>query len=288
MRGAILTFRFVRTIVFVVAGSFFFATLPGCGRGPGGGSAREVELRLATTTSTENSGLLDALLPAFVDATGIEVRVLSMGTGKALATARRGDCDVVLVHAPTAEEAFVASGHGLRRHPVMHNDFVIVGPPSDPAGILGGEDAAGAFQRIRTSGARFCSRGDDSGTHRKERSLWAAIGTDPAEGWSGYIEVGQGMGATLTLASERRAYTLVDRGTYLAYRGALDLNVLVEGDPSLRNPYSVIGVNPERHPHVDGEAVERFIAWLTGPDAASRIAAFRVGGEVLFHPRGVP
>jgi len=270
------------------------ALLVACGGGPAegtggvaGGATASARIRLATTTSTENSGLLDVLLPAFRAETGIPVEVLSMGTGKALRIAERGDCDVVLVHAPGAEEEFVRRGFGVERRPVMVNDFVIVGPPADPARIRGLRDAVAALVRIRESSAPFCSRGDESGTHEKERSLWKIAGVDPSRGSAGgrsYIETGQGMGATLTQANERFAYTLADRGTFLAHRGRVDLEVLVEGDPRLRNPYAVIAVNPERHPHVAADAVERFIAWLTGPEAKRRIGEYRVGGEVLFHP----
>jgi tungstate transport system substrate-binding protein len=240
-------------------------------------------LRLATTTSTENSGLLDDLLPAFREATDIEVQVLSMGTGKALATGERGDCDVLLVHAPAAEEAFVAKGSGKQRHPVMYNDFVIVGPESDPAGARGG-DVLAAMRAIATTGATFLSRGDDSGTHEKELALWREAGVDPKAAAAGYNEGGDGMGATLTQAGEREAYTLADRGTYLAYAGKLALVVLVEGDARLKNPYSVIAVDEQRHPHVNHEGAAKFIDWLVGPEGQRRIGAFRVGGKVLFHP----
>lgn len=243
-------------------------------------------LRLATTTSTENSGLLDELLPVFREATGIDVEVLSMGTGKALATGERGDCDVVLVHAPAAERAFVAAGHGVERVAVMHNDFVILGPLADPAGVRD-NDLVDALRAIAASGAAFCSRGDDSGTHKKELALWSEAELDPVLTAAGYIEVGQGMGATLTQAGELGAYTLADRGTYLSYRARLALVILVEGDPRLRNPYGVIAVNPERHPHVNHEGAQRFIEWLTSEETQRRIGDFRIGGEPLFHASAI-
>lgn len=279
----------------LVMGAGLCLALSGCGRDSAGtssnGAAAKPEaarIRMATTTSTENSGLLDALLPALKEATGIDVHVLSMGTGKALRTGESGDCDVLLVHAPEAEKEFVGNGFGLERHPVMFNDFVVLGPATDPAGIRGLTDVVAAMQEIRsTPAAVFCSRGDDSGTHKKERALWKLAGIDPGTGAgssTAYLETGQGMGATLTQANERLAYTIADRGTYLAYRGKLDLEVLVEGDARLRNPYAVIAVNPERHPHVLIDPVRRFIDWLTGPEGQRRIGEFRVDGEVLFHP----
>ncbi len=268
-----------RARVWVGVGFLAIAGVVGCSAG----DHPAERLRLATTTSTENSGLLDELLPAFRDATGIDVEVLSMGTGKALATGERGDCDVVLVHAPAAEQAFVDAGFGVARVPVMHNDFVILGPPSDPASARGG-DAVDALSKIASSGATFCSRGDDSGTHKKELALWSEAKLDPEATAAGYVETGQGMGATLMQAGERGAYTLADRGTYLSYRGRLDLVVLVEGDDRLKNPYGIIAVNPERHPHVNRDGAQRLIEWLTSDDGQRRIGAFRVDGEVLFHP----
>jgi tungstate transport system substrate-binding protein len=245
-------------------------------------------LRLATTTSTENSGLLGHLLPVFQEATGIEVQVLSMGTGKALATGERGDCDVVLVHAPDAEEEFVAEGFGERRHPVMWNDFVVLGPAADAAGLKGESDVVAAFRKIAETGAAFTSRGDDSGTHQKELEIWKEAGLDPEQAAAGYVETGQGMGATLTQASERAAYVLADRATWLSYQGRLALQVLVEGDTRLRNPYAVIVVSRTRHPHVNHAGADRFVAWLTGPEGQRLIGEFKVGGEVLFHPDARP
>ena len=251
---------------------------PATGAGP-------VTIKLATTTSTENSGLLDVLLPAFRKASGIEVQVLSMGTGKALRTAENGDCDVVLVHAPAAEQAFVDAGFGVDRRAVMHNDFVILGPPEDPAEVKAAPSVADALMRIAAQQAVFCSRGDDSGTHKKERGLWQAAQLTPGGSW--YQETGQGMGATLTIANQKRGYVLADRGTYLTFRDKIELVVLGEGDATLMNPYSIIAVNPDRHQHVRHEAVRQFIDWLTGPEAQQLIGRFRKGGEQLFHPDAV-
>ncbi len=245
-------------------------------------SGEAARLRLATTTSTENSGLLAELMPAFTAATGIEVDVVSMGTGKALATARNGDCDLLLVHAPAAEREFVAAGHGIERTPVMQNDFVLLGPPLDPARVDGMHEAAEALRRIAGAGAPFCSRGDESGTHIKEKELWAAAGMQPSGSW--YRSLGQGMGQTLTVADELHAYVLADRGTFLSRRGRLELQVLVQGDPLLRNPYHAIVVNPARHPHTQVANARRLVGWLTGPEGQRRIADFEVSGRRLYHP----
>ncbi len=248
-------------------------------------------LTLASTTSTENSGLLAYLLPRFQAATGISVRVVAVGTGAALRIAEAGDADVLLVHDRQAEEAFVAAGHGVARHDVMFNDFVLVGPSDDPAGVRRAARAAGApsillaLRHIAANQAPFVSRGDDSGTHRAEMRLWARAGLDPGSmptGW--YRSAGAGMGATLNTANAMQAYTLSDRGTWLSFRNRDDLDIIVEGDPPLRNPYGVIRVNPERHPHVASEAGKRFVEWMTGPAGQEAIGAFRIDGEVLFHP----
>lgn len=239
-------------------------------------------LRLATTTSTENSGLLGVLLPAFEADSGYRVHVIAVGTGKALRMGRDGDVDVVLVHAPAAEQAFVSQGYGLRRHPVMHNDFVLVGPRGDPAGIAGLQDVTEALRRIAASGALFLSRGDDSGTHKKERALWAAAGVEPHGRW--YREAGQGMGRVLQMASELEAYTLTDRGTWLALRQHSELSLLTQGDPRLYNPYGIIAVNPRRHPDVNLAGARALITWLSAPEGQQRIAAYRLEGEQLFHP----
>ncbi len=242
-------------------------------------------LILQSTTSTQNSGLFDAILPKFAEKTGIEVRVVAVGTGQALKNARNGDGDVVLVHARAREDEFVASGHGTERRDVMFNDFVIVGPAADPAAVRGSTDAAAALARIAGSGAFFASRGDDSGTHTKERSLWKTAGIDPS-GASGtwYRETGAGMGATLNTAVAMQAYTLTDRGTWISFRNQSDFAVLVEGDPRLHNPYGVMLVSPERHPHVKAAEARTFIDWLTGPEGQAAIGAFRLDGQRLFFP----
>ncbi len=238
---------------------------------------------LATTTSTDNSGLLGYLLKPWSEETGIDVKVIAVGTGKALALAKRGDADILLVHARKREDAFVAEGYGIDRRDVMWNDFVIVGPAADPAGVRGMEDAAQAFAKIAKAGAPFISRGDDSGTHIRELAVWQRAGVAP-EGQDFYHKAGQGMGPCLTMASQRNAYILTDRGTYLAVRAGKDLTVLVEGDEALRNPYGAILVNPAKHPHVQVEAARRLLDFLTSPQGQDRIGAFRKNGEVLFHP----
>jgi len=240
-------------------------------------------LRLATTTSTHNSGLLDEILPPFEERTGIDVQVVSVGTGQALALGERGDADLVLVHAREREDEFVAYGHGVDRRDIMWNDFVIAGPPDDPAGVRGLRDAGRALRRIRDAQAPFVSRGDDSGTHIRERKLWAAAGGGP-ERATWYLDAGQGMGRCLTIADEKRAYLLTDRGTYLAFRRKLDLEVLVEGDPMLRNPYGAILVNPARHPDVHAPEARELLDYLTSREGQRRIGEFRVDGRVLFHP----
>jgi tungstate transport system substrate-binding protein len=218
-------------------------------------------VRLATTTSTDNSGLLQVLLPAFERDTGYGVHTIAVGTGKALALVRNGDVDVVLVHARAAEERFVAEGFGEGRHPVMRNAFLLVGPAQDPAGIRGMPDAAAALSQIALTRARFVSRGDDSGTHKRERALWRSAGVRPAGDW--YLVAGQGMGKVLQMAAGLDAYTLVDGGTWLAYRDKIPLQTLVQGDPQLNNPYSVIAVNPARHPHVNHAGVHALIGGFT-------------------------
>ncbi len=245
-------------------------------------SSKTETIRLATTTSTVNSGLLDVLLPVFEKRTGIEVHVLPMGTGKALRTARDGNCDMVLVHAPAAEFEFVAAGWGVDRTPVMYNDFVILGPPVDPASVRGMGSAAEALKKIAAEKAMFVSRGDDSGTHTKEMELWRAAELDPAGRW--YRSVGRGMGETLTMADQMRGYVLADRGTALKFRRKMELLVLVEGDEALHNPYSVIAVNPAKHPHVNNAAAKKFVEFLTSDEGRTLIADYRLEGERLFHP----
>lgn len=245
-------------------------------------------IRVASTTSTEASGLFDHLLPKFTAATGIRVRVIAVGTGQAIRLARRGDADVLLVHHRPSEEAFVREGYGRRRHPLMHNDFVIVGPAPDPAGIRGSKDAVAALEKIRGARAMFLSRGDDSGTHRRERSLWREAGTAPSERSGWYREIGAGMGRTLNTAAAMPAYTLVDRGTWLSFGNRGPLRLLVEGDRRLRNPYGVIAVSPKKHPHVRAGAARQFIDWLVSEAGQRAIGSFRIGGEVLFHPVARP
>jgi tungstate transport system substrate-binding protein len=242
-------------------------------------------ITVASTTSTEQSGLFKHLLPIFRQKTGIEVRVVALGTGQALDLARRGDADVVFVHAKSAEEEFLREGHGVRRFPVMYNDFVIVGPKSDPAGIAGGADAPEALRRIKNASAAFVSRGDRSGTHIAEVNLWTMAGVDIAKDkgpW--YRETGQGMGPALNLASAMNAYLLSDRATWLAFNNRGELAVLVEGDRRLMNQYGVMLVNPEKHPnvkHADGQA---FIDWVLSAEGQAAIAAYKIGGEQLFFP----
>jgi tungstate transport system substrate-binding protein len=250
---------------------------------PAAGAA-ERRLRLATTTSTENTGLLDVLLPPFERAQGAQVDVLSVGTGKALALGRRCDVDVVLVHAPDMEERFVAQGFGANRHRVMHNYFIIAGPAADPARVAEAANAVGAMRRIARARAEFISRGDNSGTNLKELELWEAAGIQPA--WPGYQEAGQGMGAVLTIASQKQAYTLSDVGTFRGYQhaGKLDLVELFTGGELLKNPYSVIAVNPGKCPGVRAGLAEAFIDYLVSPRAQELIGAYRAGGKQMFWP----
>ena len=242
---------------------------------------------VASTTSTENSGLYAAILPAFEAQTGIDVRVVAVGTGQAIRLAERGDADVLLVHDRASEDRFVAEGYGVERHDLMWNDFVIVGPSEDPAGIGGGTDAPAALAKIAAAEVPFLSRGDDSGTHKAELRLWSAAKVDPSGasgGW--YRETGSGMGATLNTGAAMGAYLLTDRGTWLSFRNRRDLVVLVEGDGRLRNEYGVIRVSPDRHPHVRTAEAQSLIEWLLSPAGQAAIAGFRIGDEVLFHPAG--
>lgn len=250
---------------------------------PAGEAGDPGRLILSTTTSTADSGLLDYILPDFEEQTGIEVDVIAVGTGQALEMGRAGDADVVLVHARELEDAFVAEGHGTERYDVMYNDFVVIGPSADPAGIGGMESAAEAFTTIAEAEAPFISRGDESGTHTKELSVWEAAGLEPSGDW--YQSAGQGMGAVITLAEEQEGYTLADRATYLArVAEGSQLEVLVEGDPVLFNPYGVIPVDPETHPGVNYEAAQQFADWLTSLETQELIASFEVNGNQLFIP----
>jgi tungstate transport system substrate-binding protein len=247
--------------------------------------AQSGRLRLATTSSTENSGLLAVLLPPFEAKTGLKVDVIAVGTGQALRLGEAGDVDVVLVHARALEDKFVAEGYGLNRRDVMHNDFVIIGPESDPAWVRGMKDAAAALGRIADRGKTFVSRGDNSGTHVKEQSLWKAAGPKPSGRW--YREAGQGMGPVITMTNDRQSYTLADRGTYLSMKNKIELGILVEGDPRLFNPYGIIAVNPDRFPHVAYFEAMQLIAWMTSVEGQEIIGEYKVQGEVLLFPDAV-
>ena len=274
---------------------------------PGEKAGAEGVLVLATTTSTENSGLLSYLHPDFVKKTGIRVKVIARGTGASLQLARDGNADIVLVHAPELERQFVADGHGLARHDVMHNDFVIVGPKADPADLTSAESAAKALARVAAGGRTFISRGDGSGTHVKEQELWRqtdlplesktvtlfsqgkrkdVTSIRPNGPW--YLSIGQGMGKTIIVTTEKQAYTLADRGTYYAFSLAqparTDLVIVHEGGKELFNPYGVIAVNPARHPRVNHSAARSYVRWITSPDVQEMIARYKVQGKVLFHP----
>jgi tungstate transport system substrate-binding protein len=242
----------------------------------------EERLRMATTTSVQDSGLLPDLLPHFEKECGCKVDVIAVGTGQALKIASNGDVDMILVHDPASEKKFVDAGFGIDRKTFMVNDFVIVGPPSDPARIRGKQSASKALSAIEKSGARFISRGDASGTYQKEQSLWAKAGIKPAGSW--YMEVGQGMGAVLTIADEKEAYALSDRATYLARVHNLRLQVLVEGDPDLLNYYSAIQVNPARFSSVKSALAKQLVDWLCSPEGQKLIGGYRAGGHQLFKP----
>ena len=238
-------------------------------------------LRLATTTSTENSGLLAELLPPFELANNCLVDVIAVGTGKAIKLAEHGDVDVVMVHARSMEDKFVAEGFGIDRRDVMYNDFVILGPANDPAGVKGMTDAAMAMEKIATAKETFVSRGDDSGTHAREKQLWQSAGVKPVGDW--YLEAGRGMGEVLVMAGERLGYALCDRGTYLAFLDKIDLQIVVEGDQSLYNPYGAIMVSPLKHPHVKADLAKKLLDYLTSTQAKSLITGYRKGGEQLFY-----
>jgi tungstate transport system substrate-binding protein len=247
--------------------------------------AQDKSIVVASTTSTQDSGLFEYLLPIFKQKTGITVKVLAQGTGQALDTARRGDADVVFVHAKSAEEKFLAEGEGVKRFPVMYNDFVLIGPKNDPAGVKGMKDVAKAFQIIREKQACFVSRGDHSGTHIAELNLWKAADID-IEKDSGpwYKSIGQGMGATLNFANASNCYVLSDRGTWIHFKNKGDLQILVEGDKRMFNQYGVMLVNPDKHPDVKKELGQEFIDWLISPDGQKTIANYKIEGEQLFYP----
>ncbi len=274
--------------------------------------ARGKSIKMSTTTSTRDSGLLDVLLPEFGEDTGIAVRVIAKGTGAAIQDGMDGNVDIIFVHAVDLENRFVAEGYGTRRYAVMHNDFIIIGPAGDPAGIKGVREAAAAFQKIVRSGAGFVSRGDDSGTHIKEQEIWCTTDvtlktetkeqlaaskttagslTFPADMGDRYLSIGQGMGATLTLTAEKQAYTLADRGTFLEYKlgrnQGLDLEILCEGDPVLTNPYGIIPVNPEKHPHVKYDMARQLAEWMISPKGQAMIAEYKIHGRSLFFPDAI-
>lgn len=258
-----------------VAGAIALGSLPGL-------AAAQDFITVASTTSTEASGLFGHILPKFKDKTGIEVRVIAQGTGQALDTGRRGDADVVFVHAKAAEEEFVKEGSGVERTEVMYNDFVIVGPGEDSAGIKGGNDAVAALKKISETKATFASRGDDSGTHKAELALWKQAGVEPSGDW--YRELGAGMGPTLNTSAQMPAYTLTDRATWLSFENKGPLEVVVEGDAKLFNQYGVILVNPEKHSHVKAEQGQAFIDWLVSEEGQNAIAEYKINGQQLFFP----
>ena len=247
--------------------------------------AQDQFIVVQSTTSTQNSGLFDHILPIFQDKTGIEVRVVAVGTGQAIKNAENGDGDVLFVHAKAAEEKFVAEGHGLQRSDVMYNDFILVGPPADPAGIAGTKDITSALAKIAETGATFASRGDDSGTHKAELKLWQAAGVDAAAasgGW--YRETGSGMGATLNTGTAMGAYVLTDRATWISFGNKGDYQIAVEGDDRLFNQYGIILVNPEKHPGVKAEAGQMFIDWVLSAEGQQAIADYKIDGQQLFFP----
>ena len=248
----------------------------------GAGAWAAADIRLATTTSTENSGLLKVILPVFESKYGGKVRVVAVGTGAALKLGENGDADVVLVHARALEDQFMAAGFGSVRKDVMYNDFVVVGPKTDPAAARGMRDVIAAMRKISASGAKFISRGDESGTHQMEKQYWKSAGVEPKGTW--YVSAGQAMGQVLTMAGQLEGYTLTDRATYAAYKDKTGLDTLVEGDPKMFNPYGVIAVNPQRHPGINSEGAMAFVNWITSPEGQQAIAGFRINGVQMFFP----
>lgn len=248
-------------------------------------SAQDKSIVVASTTSTQDSGLFGHILPLIKAKTGIDVKVVAQGTGQALDTARRGDADVVFVHAKSQEEKFLSEGFGVKRYPVMYNDFVLIGPKTDPAGVKGGKDVVAALKTIKAKNAPFISRGDRSGTHSAELRLWKAADIDIAKDkgpW--YKEIGQGMGAALNMASASNSYVLSDRGTWLHFKNRGDLAVLVEGDKRLFNQYGVMLVNPKKHANVKADLGQQFIDWLVSPEGQQAIAGYKINGDQLFYP----
>lgn len=251
-------------------------------------TAGEKTIIIQSTTSTQNSGLLDYILPIFAKKTGIKARVVSVGTGQALKNARNGDGDVLLVHAKSAEEKFVSEGFGVKRFDVMFNDFVILGPKNDPAKVADMKDVTAALKKIASTKAAFASRGDDSGTHKKEKSLWKEAGISPSKDDKWYRETGSGMGSTLNVAVGMGAYVMSDRATWIAFKNKKDFSILVEGEPRLFNQYGVILVNPEKHKNVKAKEGQAFINWITGPEGQATIKTFKVQGKQLFFPNAAP
>ncbi|HPI77714.1 MAG TPA: substrate-binding domain-containing protein [bacterium] len=256
------------------------AMLPGCSRQEAKREAPAV-LKMATTTSTDNSGLLGAILPAFEKAHNAKVAVIATGSGKAIKLGENGDVDIVFAHAPELEEAFTASGFGVNRTPIMYNYFILLGPDEDPAEVRGAGTAPEAYRRIAAAQAALVSRGDESGTHQKEKEIWAeAAGSVPKAAW--LMETGQGMGPSLQIADEKRAYILTDRGTYLAYKEKISLVPVMESDETLLNPYSLIAVNPEKYPGVNYNLAMELIRWMSGEEGKAAISGFKAGGESMF------
>jgi tungstate transport system substrate-binding protein len=240
------------------------------------------DIKMATTTSTDNSGLLKVLLPKYEAKCNCKVRVISVGTGKAMELGKNGDVDVVLVHARPAEDKFIAEGHGVNRRDVMYNDFILVGPQSDPAGIKKQKSIIEAFKQLSEGKSRFISRGDNSGTDQMEKSYWKQAGIEPKGAW--FVSAGLGMGEVLTMAGEMQGYTLTDRATYGAYRDKTGLEIVVAGDPKMFNPYGIIAVNPKKYPAINYDGAMDLIEWITAPEGQRAIAAFNVNGEQLFFP----
>nr|WP_243656785.1 extracellular solute-binding protein [Paucimonas lemoignei] len=244
-------------------------------------------LKMSTTTSTENSGLLAYLLPQFESETGIKVQVIAVGTGKALELAKNGDVDVTLVHARESEDKFVQEGYGVNRRDVMYNDFILVGPKGDPAGVRkAGKDVLKGLQRIVETKSKFISRGDNSGTDLMEQGYWKQLGAKPSG--SAYVSAGLGMGEVLNMAAQMQAYTLTDRATYLAYRAKTGLAIVLEGDPKMFNPYGIIAVNPAKHKHAKYRAAMRLIDWMTSPAGQQKIKSFTIDGQQVFYPNAEP
>jgi tungstate transport system substrate-binding protein len=267
------------TIRRLLIGLFIALTLVG------GATAQDKSILVASTTSTQDSGLFGYLLPLFKAKTGIEVKVVALGTGQALDTARRGDADVVFVHAKSEEEKFLAEGFGVKRYPVMYNDFVLIGPRSDPAGVAKSKDIVAALRTLKAKEQSFISRGDRSGTHLAELKLWKDAGIDiEKDKGAWYKAIGQGMGAALNTAAASDSYVLADRGTWLSFKNKGDLAIVVQGDKRLFNQYGVMLVNPAKHPHVKKDLGQQFVDWLVSPEGQRAIAGYKIGGEQLFFP----